>query len=163
MREFRNRNIFGCTAFATYGAFWLSLGLFIVLFLFNKSVSTALGAAGLDKDLGWFLLGFAIFNSYMLLWSTRVNKAVFAVFGVLEITEIILFAGFFLAGAGKSAGADVIKLGGYVGVLTAVVAWYTSAAVVANNMADRSVLPVGRPMWAATAVTAPAAIPAARA
>ena len=82
MWEFRNRNIFGCTAFATCGAFWLSLGLFIVLFLFNKSVSTALGAAGLDKDLGWFLLGFAIFNSYMLLWSTRVNKAVFAVFAI---------------------------------------------------------------------------------
>ena len=74
----------------------------------------------------------------MLLWSTRVNKAVFAVFGVLEITEIILFAGFFLAGAGKSVGADVIKIGGYVGVLTALVAWYTSAAVVANNMAGRS-------------------------
>jgi len=99
----------------------------------------------------------------MLLWSTRVNLAVFAVFGVLEITEIILFAGFFLADAGKSAGADVIKLGGYVGVLTALVAWYTSAAVVVNSMAGRAVLPVGRPMWAATAGTAPTAPSAARA
>jgi len=48
-------------------------------------------------------------------------------------------------------------------VLTALVAWYTSAAVVANNMVGRSVLPVGQPIWAASAGTAPAAIPAARA
>jgi len=158
MWEFRNRNIFGCTAFATYGAFWLSLGLFIVLFLFSKSVSTALGATGLNKDLGWFLLGFAIFNTYMLLWSTRVNLAVFAVFLTLEITEIILFIGFFMAGAGQSGGADVIKIGGYAGIVTAVVAWYTSAAVVVNNMASRPVVPVGPPLWAATAGTAPAAV-----
>ena len=63
----------------------------------------------------------------------------------------------------KSAGADLIKLGGYVGVLTALVAWYTSAAVVVNNMAGRSVLPVGQPMWAAGAGTVPVAPSAARA
>ncbi len=57
----------------------------------------------------------------------------------------------------------MIKIGGYVGVVTAVVAWYTSAAVVVNTMAARPVLPVGRPMWAATAGTAPAAPSAARA
>ncbi|HLN69981.1 MAG TPA: hypothetical protein VK280_22270 [Streptosporangiaceae bacterium] len=48
-------------------------------------------------------------------------------------------------------------------MLTALVAWYTSAAVVANNMAGRSVLPVGQPIWAAGAGTAPAAPSAARA
>ena len=157
MWEFRNRNIFGCTAFATYGAFWLSLGLFILLVLTNKGVATALGPAGLSKDLGWFLLGFAIFNTYMLLWSTRINWAVFTVFLTLEITEIVLFVGFFMSGAGQSAGANVIKIGGYLGVLTAVVAWYTSAAVVVNNMAGRPVVPVGRPMWAEVAAPAPAA------
>jgi hypothetical protein len=87
----------------------------------------------------------------MLLWSTRINLAVFAVFPTLEITEVILF----MAGAGQSGGANVIKFGGYVGIATAVVAWYTSAAVVVNNMASR---PVGPPLWAATAGTAPAAV-----
>ena len=59
--------------------------------------------------------------------------------------------------------ANVIKIFGFFVVLTALVAWYTSAAVVVNNMAGRPVLPVGRPMWAATAGTAPAAPAAARA
>src|ERR671931_807773 len=31
MWEFRNRNVFGSTAFSTYGGFWLSLGIFVVL------------------------------------------------------------------------------------------------------------------------------------
>ncbi|HEY6315565.1 MAG TPA: acetate uptake transporter [Streptosporangiaceae bacterium] len=147
MWEFRNRNVFGCTAFATYGAFWLSLGTFIMLFLLNKTVATALGPTGLDKGLGWFLLGFAIFNSYMLLWSTRLTGAVFTVFLTLEITEILLFVGFFVAGAGGSAGADLIKAGGYAGVVTAAAAWYTSAAGVVNNMGGRASLPVGQPIW----------------
>jgi len=147
MWEFRNRNVFGCTAFATYGAFWLSLGTFIMLFLLNKTVATALGPTGLDKALGWFLLGFAIFNSYMLLWSTRLNGAVFTVFLTLEITEILLFAGFFVAGAGGSAGSGLIKAGGYAGVVTAAAAWYTSAAGVVNNMGGRASLPVGQPIW----------------
>src|SRR3954468_18063997 len=31
MGEFRNRNVFGSTAFSTYGGFWLALGVFVVL------------------------------------------------------------------------------------------------------------------------------------
>src|SRR5213595_1749559 len=31
MWEFRNRNVFGATAFSTYGGFWMSLGIFVVL------------------------------------------------------------------------------------------------------------------------------------
>src|ERR671927_1192671 len=40
MWEFRNRNVFGATAFSTYGGFWLSLGIFVVL-----AETTKLGAA----------------------------------------------------------------------------------------------------------------------
>src|SRR5437764_15289231 len=31
MWEFRNRNVFGATAFSTYGGFWLALGACVVL------------------------------------------------------------------------------------------------------------------------------------
>jgi uncharacterized protein len=40
------------------------------------------------------------------------------------------------------------RLGGLVGVITALVAWYTSAAGVINGMKGRPVLPVGGPMGA---------------
>ena len=148
MWEFRNRNVFGATAFSTYGGFWIGLGLWALLV-----APTAGTKAG--KDVAWILLAFAIFNTYMLMWSSMVNAAVFAVFLTLEATEVILFIGNF---AGNTS---IVKFGGYVGILTALVAWYTSAAGVGNGVAGRIVLPVGQPFWKPAAAVA--AEPAARA
>ena len=61
----------------------------------------------------------------------------FGVFLTLEATEIILFIGFF------SNSSGTIKFGGYIGILTALVAWYTSAAGVLNGMKGKVVAPVG--------------------
>jgi succinate-acetate transporter protein len=143
MWEFRNRNVFGATAFSTYGAFWIGL------FLWVKFVAGAAPPAGvtatvygaqLGHDLGWILLAFAIFNTYMLIMSTQVNAAVFAVFLTLELTEILLFIGNF------AANTNIVKIGGYLGVITAAAAWYASAAGVANGMGGRLSVPVGKPI-----------------
>jgi succinate-acetate transporter protein len=139
MWEFRNRNVFGATAFGSYGGFWL--GLFFYVQLVGKGLlAHPITASLFNRDVGWILLAFAIFNTYMMLWALAVNMAVFAVFLTLELTEIILFAGNFALSTGT------IKLGGYVGVLTALVAWYTSAAGVFNGMRGKTVVPVGRPL-----------------
>ena len=73
----------------------------------------------------------------MLLWSTKLNTAVFGVFLTLEATEIILFIGNF------ANNASIVKVGGYVGVLTALVAWYASAALVSIGIGGPLRLPVG--------------------
>src|SRR4051794_17669078 len=73
MWEFRNRNVFGATAFSTYGAFWLGLGSVVVLADVSKTFGEALAGANLTNGLAWFLTAFAIFNTYMLLWSMRVS------------------------------------------------------------------------------------------
>jgi succinate-acetate transporter protein len=141
MWEFRNRNVFGATAFSSYGGFWIGLGLYFVL-VGRGLLSHLVTASAFSKDVGWILLAFAIFNTYMLIWSTMVNTAVFAVFLTLELTEIILFIGNF------SGSSGTVKFGGYVGILTAICAWYASAAGVANGMGGRLSLPVGRPLLA---------------
>jgi succinate-acetate transporter protein len=135
MWEFRNRNVFGATAFSTYGGFWIGLGLWALL-VAPKAASA--GAAG--HDVAWILLAFAIFNTYMLILSTQVNMAVFLVFLTLELTEIILFIGNF------SGSSGTVKFGGYVGVVTALVAWYASAAGVSNGIAGKLRFPVGKPL-----------------
>jgi hypothetical protein len=140
MWEFKTGNTFGATAFSTYGAFWMSLATFVVLVLAGK-----VPAGDILKDEGWFFLAFAIFNTYMMLWSLRVNVAVFAVFLTLEITEILLMIGAF---SGSGAGQGMTQIGAIVGVVTAFVAWYASAATVANSMRVRPILPVGAPIWA---------------
>src|SRR5205809_3638850 len=83
MWEFRNRNVFGSTAFSTYGGFWIGLGLYALL------VAPKANAGQVANDQAWILLAFAIFNTYMLLWSTQVNEAVLGVFLTLEATEIL--------------------------------------------------------------------------
>lgn len=137
MWEFKTGNTFGATAFSTYGAFWLSLASFIMLVLWGKVPS-----ADVTKDLGWFLMAFTIFNTYMLIWSSRINMSVFLVFLTLEATEIVLFIGFL-----NSGNSGTIKFGGYLGIVTAAVAWYGSAAVVANSLRAEPILPVGKPLW----------------
>jgi succinate-acetate transporter protein len=133
MWEFRNRNVFGATAFSTYGGFWIGLALYIELVAPTKG-------ADVGNDLAWILVAFFIFNTYMLTWSLFVNTAVFGVFLTLEITEALLFVGNF------TSTANLIKAGGAAGILTAAVAWYTSAAGVVNGMAGRHVLFVGKPL-----------------
>jgi uncharacterized protein len=133
--EFRNKNVFGATAFCTYGGFWIGLGLWALLVAPNAASATAA-----NHDLGWILLAFAIFNTYMLIWASQLNAAVFTVFLTLELTEIVLFIGFL------GNNANIIKVGGYVGIVTAVAAWYTSAAGVISGIKGRPVLPVGGPL-----------------
>ena len=96
MWEFRNRNVFGATAFSTYGGFWMSLFIFVILI---STGAVKLSATAVDESLAWFLLAFFIFNTYMMFWSSMINWAVFGVFLTLEITEGLLWVGFFAASA----------------------------------------------------------------
>ncbi len=142
MWEFRNRNVFGATAFSSYGGFWIGLGLWVELVGVHLT-----SAAQFNHDLGWILLAFLIFNSYMLLMSTQVNMAVFGVFLTLELTELFGAIGNFSAGSAATP-TGLIEFSGYLGIITALVAWYTSAAGVANGIGGRIRLPVGRPLYA---------------
>jgi uncharacterized protein len=141
MWEFRNRNVFGATAFSTYGGFWLGLGSVVVLADVSKNFAASLEGASLTNALAWFLLAFAIFNTYMLFWSARVSVAVFLVFLTLEVTEILLVIGFFNISHGGTEWW--LHAGGWAGIVTAAAAWYASAAGVVNGMSPVPVLPVG--------------------
>ena len=150
MWEFRNRSVFGATAFSTYGAFWMGLGVFVILAETTKFAASFKGG-DLTNSLAWFVFAFAVFNTYMLLASLRVSTAVFLVFLTLEITEVLLVIGYFNLSHG---GSDWwLHAGGWAGIVTAAVAWYTSAAGVMNGLAGRAVLPVG------SALIAPSPMP----
>lgn len=142
MWEFRNRNVFGATAFSTYGGFWIGVGLWL-----HFIAPTAKDPVALNRDLGWILLAFLLFNTYMLIISTQVNMAVFGVFATLELTELFLVLGNFTTSKPAlppdPTGSAWIVIGGYIGIITALVAWYASAAGVMNGLKGRAVFPVG--------------------
>jgi len=152
MWEFRRGNTFGATAFGTYGAFWIGLALWVELVAnpavaaIAKAPSTAAATvATLNHDLGWITLVFFIVTLYLLVLTTQVNVAVFLVFLGLDITFIILAIGNFDAGSALLP-TGTIKVGGYLGLLTALFAFYASAAGVAAGMGGRIQFPVGKPL-----------------
>jgi len=152
MWEFRRGNTFGATAFSSYGGFWIGLGLWAEL-VANPAVAAiakapataAATVASLNHDLGWIALAFAILTIYLMILSTQVNVAVFLVFLFLAITFVILAIGNFNAGSALLP-TGTVKIGGYVGLLTALVAFYASAAGIATSMGGRLKFPVGKPL-----------------
>jgi uncharacterized protein len=149
MWEFRNRNVFGAVAFSTYGGFWIGLGLWFRLVALPaiaaaRPVTLAATITAVNHDVGWILLAFFIFNTYMMILATQINLAVLGVFVTLGLTELILCIGNFLLGSAATSG--IVQFGGYVGLVTALVAWYTSFALVSRGMAGRLKFPVGEPL-----------------
>jgi succinate-acetate transporter protein len=129
MWEFRTGNTFGATAFTSYGAFWLSFWAFVQFF--EKDVPKA--DAG--HAVGLYLIAWGIFTAYMFIASLRTTGAVALVFILLAITFIVLGIG----NAGGSTG--LVKLGGWIGLVTAIAAWYASFAEVTNATFGRIVMP----------------------
>jgi len=150
MWGFAKKNIVAATGFGTFGAFWVGLG-FWVLLVANPAVAAirpatlAVTVTTLNHDLGWILLGFAVFTTYTLILVSQTNAALFATFLLLWITLIVLCIGNFNAGAALLP-TTTIKIGGYLGVLTALVAWYTSAADFSTGMGGKLRFPVGPPL-----------------
>jgi succinate-acetate transporter protein len=131
MWEFKTGNTFGATAFSSYGAFWISFWALVTFFLKDIPKDEAGAAVGL------YLWAWGIFTGYMFIASLRTTAAVALVFFLLTATFIIL-------GIGNSGGSSsVVKLGGYVGLATALAAWYASFAQVINSTFGRTVAPLG--------------------
>lgn len=124
--EFPRGNTFGLVAFTSYGAFWWSFALFVEFF--GKHVPLTF--------IAWYLLVWGIFTFYMWIATFRANTAVQLVFLMLWITFVLLALGIWLA-------PMFTKIGGYTGLVTAVLAFYLSAAEVINEAYDRTVLPIG--------------------
>ena len=132
MWEFRSGNTFGATAFSSYGAFWISFGILLIGTGITKDNAPS------DTAVGYYLIGWAIFTGLMMLASFRTNGATALVF-------ILLFITFLLLGIGKlGPSTNIYALGGWFGLATAVVAWYTAFAGVlaSQSKTGKGVLPV---------------------
>ena len=124
MWEFRKGNTFGALAFSSFGAFWIS---FWVLLTFSKDATS--------HSIGLYLLGWTIFTAYMTVAAMKTNGAVLAVLVLLTLTFLFLTIGHL----GDSTAMD--KVGGWLGLVTALTAWYASFAGVTNATWKRTVLP----------------------
>jgi succinate-acetate transporter protein len=132
MWEFRKNNTFGALAFSSYGAFWITLAWYL------RYIAAGLPVATEHEARGLFLLSWTIFTAYMLLASLRTTMVLSAVFAFLFATFLLLTLGVLAA----PPNTTILKIGGVLGLITAGLAWYHSAAGVTNATWGRTVLPV---------------------
>jgi uncharacterized protein len=130
MWEFKKANAFGALAFTSYGAFWLSF------WALEQFFAKDIPEANLGDAVGLYLIAWGIFTAYLWIASFRVSVAVNVVLLLLTIT-------FFVLGIGDAAAEEnITKAGGWIGIATAIAAWYASFAVVMNRTFGREVVPV---------------------
>lgn len=130
--EFRKNNTFGATAFCSYGAFWLAYWGLSVYF----KPADGTWAADVDVALGVFLLAWTIFTAMLTVAVLRTNLALATTFGALIVTFVLLTSSHLLHSH------TLERLGGWMGLLTAGLAFYTAFAGVVNETWKRTVFPV---------------------
>ena len=130
MWDIKRGDIFGGTCFSSYGGFWMGLALMIILE--RQGVLPAVPPEGMAA----FLIAWGMFSIYATIATFKLSKALVFVF-------VTLTALFFLLAAGQFHHTAHV-VGGYVGIICALSAWYVSAAVLLNTMFNREVLPIGK-------------------
>ncbi|HUH70035.1 MAG TPA: acetate uptake transporter [Mycobacterium sp.] len=136
LMEMPRGNTFGFVAFCSYGAFWWAFALFEKFF-----------AAKVPADfVGWWLVMWGVFTFYMWVGSLALNRALQSVLLALWITFLLLGIGDWTRITGLH------QAGGYVGLLTAILAFYLAAAEIINEAHGRTILPIGAPAASAAGV-----------
>ena len=130
--EWRKGNTFATTAFLSYGLFWLSL---VVLLLLAK---LGWAAPSNDTAMAAYLAMWGLFTAVMFLGTLRLNRALQVVFGTLTILFFMLSIGDF---TGASPGFK--HLTGYEGIFCGFSAIYAGLAQVLNELYGKIVLPLG--------------------
>lgn len=145
MWEYRNRNPFGATMFATYAGFFWSLAGFT--FLGASRFGTGIDQRG---TLAWIMLAFAIFTGYMLLWSSAVNVTMVLLYLAIGASLVLYTIGLFMPST------TLVHVASWVGLAVAAIAWYSAAAGIANRLSLRHhVLPLGGRLWSRQVRTTP--------
>ena len=131
--EWKKGNTFATTAFISYGMFWLTLVALIVLPKMGLAV-----AATDETAKAAYLALWGVFTAVMFVGTLYLNRALQFVF--LSLT--ILF--FLLAYGDLSGAGDPYKhFTGFEGILCGLSAIYAGLAQVLNELAGKTLLPLG--------------------
>ncbi len=134
--EFRKGNTFGTLAFSSYGLFWWSLVILLLLPNFTL-LSPAVTAAD-DAAMAAYFFMWGIFTLVMFFGTLKTNRALQFVF----MSLVILF--FMLTAVRLTGDATLLKITGWEGIICGASAVYTGLAEVLNEVHGRIVVPLGK-------------------
>lgn len=129
--EFKKNNIFGLTAFGSFGFFWFTLAFLIIM------PAMGWGNAPETPAMVAYLVMWGIFTGVMFIGTLKLNRALQVVFASLTIL-------FFLLAIGEGTGSVVVtRIAGIEGIFCGLSAMYAALAQVLNSVYGRTVVPLG--------------------
>lgn len=132
-REIAAGNTFGATALSSYGGFWISYGILLTP---EWGITAPDGpyAGNVASVLGFFLTGWFIFTTVILLCTLRSTLAFFLLFFTLDLAFLFLACEQYAADLGNmTASLALQKTGGLFGFLAAFLAWYNALAGIQDS------------------------------
>jgi succinate-acetate transporter protein len=133
--EFRKGNTFGTLAFCSYGLFWWSL--VILLLLPNFTFLSPAVANAEDAAMAAYFFIWGIFTLVMFFGTLKTNRALQFVFMSLVVLFLMLTA------VRLTGNATLLKITGFEGIICGASAVYTGLAEVLNEAHGRTVVPLG--------------------
>jgi len=132
--EFKKGNTFGTLAFSSYGLFWWSLVILLLLPNFTL-LSPSVTAPG-DTAMAAYFIMWGLFTLFLFAGTLKKANALKFVFASL----VVLF--FLLAAYRLTGNADLLTITGIEGIICGASAIYTGIGEVLNETYDRKVLPL---------------------
>jgi len=135
-------NTFGATALSSYGGFWIAYGILLTPnwnILGSDGPYASAAAKGGDAHMansavGFFLTGWFIFTTILLLCTLRSTIMFFMLFFTLDLAFLMLACGeYATANGAATAAVQLTKAGGGFGMLAAFLAWYNAFAGIADS------------------------------
>ncbi len=130
--EWKKGSTFAATAFISYGFFWLSLVMLLLLPKWN------LATAPDETAKSAYLAMWGLFTGIMFVGTLRLSLALQFIFATLTVLFFLLAIGDF---TGASPGFK--HLTGYEGIVCGLAAIYTGLAQVLNELYGKILLPLG--------------------
>jgi len=137
--EFKKGNTFGTVAFTSYGLFWWSLVLLLVLP--KTSIFTGLSPPTETAMAAYFFM-WGLFTFAMFFGTLKKNRALQFVFASLTVLFFLLVARELTTNAVLFSGVTVNTVLGYEGVICGLSAVYLAIAEVLNETHQKTVLPI---------------------
>lgn len=132
--EYKRGNTFGMVAFSSYGLFWWSLVLLLVL---PKNLAGVNAIS--DSSIAAYFFMWGLFTFVMFFGTLKTNRGLQFVFMSLAIL-------FFLLTAGALTGNNTIigHITGYEGIICGFSAIYLGLAEILNESYGKTVIPIGK-------------------
>ncbi len=129
--EFKKNNMFGATAFTSYGSFWLTL-VFMIM-----APGRGWCEAPTEGAKAAYLIVWGVFTFFMFIGTLKHNRAAQVIFGSLTVLFFLLAAGDLTHNAALKA------FTGWEGIFCGCSAIYSAVAQILNAEFGKVVLPLG--------------------